>query len=168
MKWIGTGVAIAVCLCFAALLFLVLHPVQGWRAQVILSGSMRPTIAPGTLIFTRKQPEWTYREGDIITFHPPIKTGSLVTHRLTRVYLNAHSIRVFDTKGDANINGDGWQISPGSVVGRYRWGIPYVGYLLVWVKTPIGFLVFTLIFFFSAVLPELFFLWGELSKQKGG
>jgi signal peptidase len=147
-----------VFLCLAGLTVLSYRPVAGYRVQVIVSGSMEPAIKTGSLLLTRNPRPGSYVPGDIISFYPPSRERVLVTHRLLKVYQNASGVRVGETKGDANPVKDPWVISMGSVTGKGVVAVPYVGYLLRLLNTPLAFLVTTLVAFVYFVLPELTFL----------
>jgi len=107
-----------------------------WRTETVLSGSMRPGIQPGDVAILRQIPTTELRVGQIISFHPP-HAGYIVSHRVASI--NRHHGTWVTTKGDANNVADPW----GSVriTGHNVWIIsavvPSVGYLSVWVKTPV-------------------------------
>jgi signal peptidase len=137
----------------------------GWRGQIILSGSMQPSITAGSLILTKRLPQKDYQVGDVVTFFSRDRQKGLVTHRIIGLKNNQQGIPVMETKGDANTNGDPWQIGLGNIVGKEMVSIPYLGYLLSPVGTRLGFSVLAPLFFFIFVYPELIW-WVEVVKKR--
>lgn len=137
----------------------------GWRGQIILSDSMQPSITAGSLIFTKRLPQKDYQVGDVVTFFPRDSQKGLVTHRIVSLKNNQQGVPVMETKGDANTNGDPWQVGLGNIVGKEMVNIPYLGYILSPVGTRLGFLVLAPLFFFIFVYPELRWWVGVLRKR---
>jgi signal peptidase I len=160
-KWVNVGGFVllsGIFMVIAGLTVLSYIPLSGFQAQVILSGSMRPALRPGSVIITHSQPRGGYVAGDVVTFRIPDKVRTLVTHRVARAYQTDMGVPVIETKGDANSNGDPWVTSIGAVVGKEVVAIPLIGYALMMVKTQFGFLVFTLIFFVFFVYQEIIWI----------
>lgn len=111
-------------------LHLAVHP--------ILSGSMRPTFDPGSMIITRPIPLSRVKTGEILLFRPPGSNASFA-HRVIAVQ-GGPSHPIITTKGDANPVADPWraQLQGGSayqVVGE----VPKLGWLLaggiqIWIR----------------------------------
>jgi signal peptidase len=96
----------------------------------VLTGSMRPTYGPGSLVVTRPVPVDELRPGMIVLFVPPGE-HAVFAHRITSVS-GSPSRPVITTKGDANKADDPWHAqlattSVPEVVGT----VPDVGRLLV-------------------------------------
>ncbi|HET7487889.1 MAG TPA: signal peptidase I [Acidimicrobiales bacterium] len=72
----------------------------------VLSGSMRPTFGPGSLLVTRQVPVEDVRPGEVIVFHAPAGQGDYA-HRVTS--LTPADRPVVTTKGDANPAVDPWK-----------------------------------------------------------
>src|SRR4029077_3034604 len=70
--------------------------VAGLHVQTVLSGSMRPTVAPGDLAITQSVLIGSLRVGDVIVFVPPDEVRP-VLHRIA-----SRTGDVVTTKGDAN------------------------------------------------------------------
>jgi len=120
---------------------------------------MEPTIPVGSLILVQRVAPNLYKVGDIITFRPPAREHTLVTHRIIKIQENNYGAKEVITKGDANTNGDSWRSSLGSIVGKTVFSIPYIGYGVQIVKTEIGFLVFAAMSFMFLVAGEVYFIW---------
>ena len=148
-----------------ACLLLSADSLIGYRVLPVLSGSMEPAIPTGSLLVIRRQAPGSYRVGDAVAFRVPFRGNFLVAHRLTSLRISAEGVWTATTKGDANSNGDAWQISLGNIEGKAVAAIPYLGYPVAWAKTSFGFLAFVLLSFFACVLWEMRWLAETLGKQ---
>jgi len=141
-------------LCSALLSFIL--PFFGWRIEIVLSGSMEPAIPMGSIVVSRPVAPETIREGDIIMYSS-IGGKSLTTHRVDKVETE-HGIQ-FITKGDANNGADPNPVIPGQLAGLIVFHIPYLGYLIQFVKTPLGFAIALLIPAAVLIASEVYNLW---------
>ena len=98
---------------------------------VVLSGSMSPAVNTGDLIFISRTEPNLVKSGDIIAFS---KDGGIVTHRVVDVTENDGNV-MFKTKGDANEDPDLMAIASPTLVGKYVFGIPFVGRFVTFVRT---------------------------------
>jgi signal peptidase I len=114
-----------------------------WRTDTVLTGSMRPGIQPGDVEILRHEATGAIHVGQIVAFHPPHDQFT-VSHRVIGIH-HRHGLWI-TTKGDANNVPDPW----GSVrvLGSSAWVVtgvvPHVGYLSVWVRTPLPHLLLVL------------------------
>jgi signal peptidase I len=98
-------------------------------ARPVLSGSMRPTFAPGSVIVTGALPVSQIRAGDIIMFTPPGWSAS-VAHRVVSVS-GPVDHPVISTKGDANPVKDPWHARlNGTTVPEVVASVPWVGWAM--------------------------------------
>ncbi len=124
----------------------------------VASGSMRPTLNVGDLIVV--QGIWNASDlkaaprpvGDIVVFRSPRTEGELIVHRaVNKVYHNG--LWYIETEGDANGSTDVWtgsdtwqgMISEKILVGRVIGKVPLLGYVPLYIRTPIGFLVIAIL-----------------------
>jgi signal peptidase len=122
----------------AAALVVALYPrVTDGRALAVLSGSMRPGMAVGAMVFTEPVDPSTLAAGDVITFVRPNGQGELVTHRIVAVDASTGS-PLFTTQGDANDVADLDPVPASSVVGSPRWVVPELGRWASVVHSPKG------------------------------
>ncbi|MHB9088644.1 MAG: signal peptidase I [Thermoleophilia bacterium] len=133
-------------------------PVVGdYEPMIVLSGSMEPNLAVGGMVLVEKGIDPIDIDvGDVITFRTPSQNGenNYTTHRVTGIdYEN--DMRVFETKGDANEDVDSWVVPEDTVLGRASLSLPYVGYFVRYVKTPIGFLAFAVVPAFVVIVLEM-------------
>jgi signal peptidase I len=114
-----------------------------YRAYVVVSGSMEPTLPTGAVAFLQPVEANDILVDDIITFQHPDRPGDLVTHRVIG-FDESSSARFFLTKGDANGAPDSWRVPVGGSGWRLTFFMPFIGYVLSLVQSPggrIGFLV---------------------------
>jgi len=132
------------------------NAILGIQSFVVLSGSMEPNVSTGSVIYAK--PVQNYSKGDIIAFKQADRT---VTHRIVDV----KDTKTFVTKGDANTIADNDPVSSDKIIGKQVFFLPYVGRLIIFLKTPQGF--FPLIIFPITVFIVLEFwnLKKEIEKQ---
>lgn len=99
---------------------------SGWQALTVLTGSMRPTVAPGQVVLVSTVPVSTVRPGEVITFARPGRAGT-TTHRVVSIAPAAGGRLSVTTKGDANPGPETWQIADTGTVGRLRAALPAAG-----------------------------------------
>lgn len=155
MKKFIKGFVIVVVIFVGFILFALSHQIGGWRAFIVSSGSMEPTLQTGSLVVTKYTHPSILKKDDIITFIAPTKEKPLVTHRITTIS-QKKSLTTMKTKGDNNKNEDTWILAGGSVVGKSLFSIPYLGYLFNFTQTKIGILLFIL-------LPAIYIILDEIS-----
>ena len=85
-------------------------------------------------------------EGDIVVF-TRASDGEKVVHRVVEM-----TDEGVITRGDANRNDDGVSVTPDTLFARYIMHIPYLGYIYVFVRTPIGVVTIVALFIALAVL----------------
>lgn len=108
---------------------------------VVGGGSMEPAISRGSLIvLERIHEDDGVAPGDIVTVRAA--NGILVTHRVTRSISLAEGWHV-ELRGDANPTPDPVLVPTAAVVGRVAVSLPYVGYLVALLATPLGWLSVT-------------------------
>ena len=110
--------------------------------SVVRSGSMLPAIAKGDLIALKAPVINTLDVGDVIVFQAPPGYPSPMIHRIVDESVR-NDIVYFRTKGDNNPVADGFSIPETDVIAEYTGiRIPYLGYLVLFIQTPLGTIVF--------------------------
>ena len=99
----------------------------GFGMSVVLSGSMEPELSVGDMIIV--VPSDTYAIGDVVVFQ---SGRTAVVHRI----IGIEGEEVI-TQGDAN-NAPDDPISLSAVRGKVVFTVPFVGYLVNLIKTPLG------------------------------
>ncbi len=129
--WFGQVVAWAVIVAIAAVLAVaVLVPrIAGATPYTILTGSMRPSFPPGTLVVVKPIDADDIRSGDVITYQLESGKRRVVTHRVTKVGQSLRGDTIFTTRGDANDVADELPVMPVQVKGRLWYSVPYLGHV---------------------------------------
>ena len=111
--------------------FAVPQAVGADEGFVVLSGSMEPALSPGDVVIVDAAAP--VRVGDVITY----RTGGdsvPTTHRVV-----GERDGGYETKGDANENVDAGLVAPETIIGRTVLVIPFVGHVILWANTPVGY-----------------------------
>lgn len=126
------GAAAAALACAGTLLLATVLPVAfGWGSQIVLTGSMRPGIAPGDLVVSAPVAPALVRPGppgQVVVVDNPARPGTRLVHRVVR--RNADGS--FTTKGDANPSEDSAAVPEKNVRGMARLRTPKVGLPMLW------------------------------------
>jgi len=113
----------------ALIVALVLVPrLTGSTPYTVLTGSMRPSMPPGTTVVVRPVPFDQITVGDVITYQLRSGEPEVVTHRVVAVNVTQDGIRL-QTKGDANADPDAAPVREEQVRGVAWYWIPVVGYV---------------------------------------
>ena len=118
---------------------------------VVTSGSMAPSLSPGSVIIVT--PKQAYQEGDIVTFLLP--SHQRVTHRIIRTSSSQNGETLFFTKGDANTVPDREPLKISQIQGKVLFSIPFIGYLLVLLKDPLNLIALSSILFLGGIYSSL-------------
>jgi len=128
-------------------------PVWGMQSFVVLSGSMEPTLPVGSIVYTKKENE--YKVKDIVSFKV---NDTTITHRVMEVLSKPEGI-FYRVKGDANNGVDTDLVPASAVLGKGIDLFPFLGYIVVYLKTLPGFIA-------MIILPSLIFIGFELAAIK--
>ncbi|OTF03483.1 signal peptidase I [Halorubrum sp. SD612] len=120
---------------------------------VVLTASMTPAIAPGDVVIVAERDPTAVAEGDVVTFVRG--TGDVpVTHRVIDVVDDGGAL-AFETMGDANEGPDPGLVPAGSLVGVVTLTIPWIGYVVQFAGTQIGFVALVLLPFGLLAVTEV-------------
>ena len=125
---------------------------MGYTPVYVLSGSMEPAFSAGDMILITEKPE--YQVGDVVTYRMGAQT---VTHRII-----GEEDGQFQLQGDANNTPDIDLVDPVQIVGKQVAVIPYAGWLVSFLRTPVGMAVLVIIGFLLIEIPYWF------GKKEGG
>lgn len=118
---------------FAMLCTTILVPkIAGARPYSVLTGSMRPTYPPGTLIVVKPQDTASIKAGDVITYQLRSGQADVVTHRVIEVTKGPDGQPGFFTQGDANTVADEPLVRSVQVRGVLWYSVPYLGFVNTW------------------------------------
>lgn len=130
------------------------------QSFVVLSGSMAPKFPTGSIVYSKAIS--SYNINDVITFKND--SGQIVTHRITKI-LKENSNVVYQTKGDANKIVDSTLVPQKNILGKIVFFVPYVGYLIDILKTPLGISLFIILPATMFIVYEIWNIKKEIEKQ---
>ena len=101
----------------------------GATPYTVLTGSMRPTMAPGSLVVIKPIEAAELKVGDAITYQIRSGESEVVTHRIMSIAQTLGGETIFTTQGDANPHPDEKPVKAGQIRGVVWYSIPFAGYL---------------------------------------
>lgn len=114
---------------------------------------MNPSINEGSITIVKRMDG--YEVGDIISYYAQINDQEeIITHRIVQIGGN-----VYVTKGDANLGFDKPIILPRLIIGKVIMIIPYLGYIISFVKSTLGLWI-------SIIVPAILIIYVELIKME--
>jgi len=151
------NIVFAILLLVALLVLISLLPIKNnYKLYSVMSGSMEPTIGVGSMIIS--QPVSNYHVDNIITYQNLESTNQTTTHRIVEITEEDGATRYY-TKGDANDGIDGNYITDDKIIGKYLFNIPYLGYLIGYIKTLPGLVLII-------IIPATIIIYEEVKKIK--
>jgi len=159
-------------LCLIAVFLIIsILPITGnFKILTVLSGSMEPSIHTGSVVIVKSAPsassgQATYKIGDVITFGLGTKTPT--THRIQDIKVQAGQ-ETYITKGDANKTPDAKEITRKDIIGKVRFSIPLLGYVVSFVRKPLGFMILIIVPAIAIIMDEVKKIYTELKTKKQG
>jgi len=129
---------------------------------VVLTASMTPAIAPGDVVIVAERDPTAIAEGDVITFMRGTSEVP-VTHRVIDV-VDAGGTLAFETMGDANEGPDPGLVPAGNLVGAVTLTIPWIGYVIQFAGTGVGFVALVVLPFGLLAVTEI---WSLVRGREG-
>jgi signal peptidase len=126
--WRSISVALLLTTLGLTVVLLVVPKLVGGVPITILSGSMRPTMPPGTVIVVRPVEPQRIRIGDVVTYQATSDKPMLVTHRVTEVTRSPEGRLGFTLQGDNNDAPDE-PVRPEQIRGRVIYAVAYFGWV---------------------------------------
>lgn len=133
---LGVAVVIAVVLAVPS--------AAGYRSLTVLTGSMQPTLEPGSVVVDEVISPTEARIGDIVTFTDPENPDRLITHRLKAARVEGDTARMV-TRGDANDAPERWSVPVDGEIGRVIVNVPKLGHVQALAGTRSGYLVLMIV-----------------------
>lgn len=153
-----------VVIVLLGLLSLLVASNSPWRTPykpfVVLSGSMRPTIMEGSVVFVQRGFQ-QLKVKDVVTFIRPDNPRDNVTHRIVE-----ETNLGYKTQGDANNAPDGWTVRKEAVWGKVVFTLPYLGYVLTFSRTKPGVILLIALPLSIIILDEIRVILNELRKRR--
>lgn len=108
-----------------------------YRTLTVLTGSMRPSAPPGSVVVVTPIPLSQVRPGMVLTYQIPVLDHRVVTHRVVTVKDQGTTHPTITTKGDANGAPDPWEATlGGGPAWQERFALPHVGALVQALRSP--------------------------------
>jgi signal peptidase len=130
---------------------------------------MSPTINVGDLVLARGVEPSSVNVGDIVVFNVPSPYDRIypspIIHRVVEK-IDLNGTLYFKTKGDNNPSEDPWLLPAGNVVGVYAWRIPYMGYPILFLRSPYGLALVVVLALLPLVKPMIGRLGGGGLERK--
>ena len=151
------NIILAIIIFLGLLLLVSFLPMKNnFRILAVTSGSMQPAIKVGSIVVV--QPIKNYKVGDIISFNSGVTKKDNTTHRIVEIKGSGNN-QTYVTKGDANKTNDQKEVPISKVIGKKIFTIPFVGYLLVYIKTLPGLILLI-------IIPATIIIYDEFTKIK--
>lgn len=172
-KWTSNIFFIFLLLISAALLFSILQAknnpgqvpnILGYKALTVLTGSMEPKLKPGDLVILQSIDPVAVKIDDVITYKNTQNT--MVTHRVVDLNVKEGET-LFETKGDANNVKDAELVQSEQLVGSLLFSIPIAGYLVNFLKSPMGLILLMILPFLYLSIGVFNILFNNKKKQDG-
>ncbi|ALV44580.1 hypothetical protein MB46_02645 [Arthrobacter alpinus] len=112
----------------SALIVIVIPMATGSHTYTVLTSSMAPKYAPGTLMVVKPAAADSLRVGDVITYQIESGKPAVISHRITAVEATQTGEQVFITKGDNNSLEDAEAVHEVQIKGKLFYAVPYVGF----------------------------------------
>jgi signal peptidase len=156
-------VVAALVLIAAALLASVLPRLLGFGTLAVMSGSMGREAPTGSLVLGREKARDEVARGDVIVARRRSAAGleqAPVLHRVVSLRREDGRV-VVRMKGDANATVDPapYELPPTVLAKEYA--IPLLGYLVGFIKAPIGFLLVIALPAIALAASTLYRIWGQ-------
>jgi len=155
------GLVVVSVLVFRAVLIAALR--TDYPLHTPISSSMEPTLNIGDLLIVQGVANAADihadpANGDIIIFRKPTNPNEFIVHRaIEKTWDSAEKKYYFRTKGDNNRAPDQpFSFPPvpeDYVIGKVIWRIPFLGYIKIFLGTPVG-IILTVILFVILIFLE--------------
>lgn len=122
--------------------------ILGYKAYIINTNSMEPTIKVGDIVIIKKNKPEMLNQGDVITF---TQNGEVITHRITKIEESENNTR-YITKGDNNNTEDSFNVTYQDIIGEEVLIIPYLGKIMEKLDSKIILLIVILIILIYAFI----------------
>ena len=140
-RHLGSRVHVAVealvLVCLGLAVLVVVGTAFDWcQLDVVLSGSMAPTLRPGDVLLAVSEPDSQVSAGQVLAFHPPYDPSIVVVHRIIQVVHHGDKVEI-RTQGDDNNTPDQWTaILEGKSAWKVSWVLPSAGFVAIWATYP--------------------------------
>ncbi len=148
------NVILAIIILFGLVIAFSMLPFKGnYKLYAVMSGSMSPKIRTGSIVVVK--PITEYKVGDVVTYKTSGSTDK-TTHRIVEIQ-TVNNEKVAITRGDANNAPDTKPVKASQIVGKEYFSIPCLGYVLQYIKTPVGLILII-------IIPAVIIIYEEFRK----
>lgn len=123
------GASVLLFVIALAALLIVMPKATGSIPLTVLTSSMEPGFAPGTLIIVRPVDPNDLKLEDVITYQMQPGRPGVITHRIIAINSSSSGDRTFELKGDNNSAADVEAVSAEQIQGRLWYSVPIMGYV---------------------------------------
>jgi len=134
LRLVGNVVMVLTVAVFLA--FVITSIFLGWKINPVLGYAMSPAFNVGDVAVIETVDLRSISVGDVIMYNSP-QDGEPTAHRVVEIEVTDHGL-VFRTKADSNENIDTYVLHPEDITGRYKFQIPMLGHVAIFVKSPLG------------------------------
>jgi signal peptidase len=131
LHFVGVGLSaglLALMIALAAAV-IVIPALVGGVPLTVLTGSMEPTLPPGTLVVVRPTPVQDIRVGSVLTYQIRSGEPDVVSHRVLSRSVSTDGTTAFITTGDNNDSADATPVTPAQIKGTVWYSVPLLGYV---------------------------------------
>ena len=136
-----------------------------FKFLTVMSGSMEPRIKLGSVVVVAKRAD--YNVDEVVTFRSGEFPSQTITHKIITAESREDGKKVFTTKGESNNDADSQKIGKESIVGKVIFVVPYIGFLVGFIKTPAGSTLLIIIPGVLFIANEIINIRTELTKISG-
>ncbi|HTM84796.1 MAG TPA: signal peptidase I [Mycobacterium sp.] len=131
LHFVGVGLSVGLLGLMIALAaaVIVIPALVGGVPLTVLTGSMEPTLPPGTLVVVRPTPVQDIRVGSVLTYQIRSGEPDVVSHRVLSRSVSTDGTTTFITKGDNNDSPDANPVTPAQIKGTVWYSVPLLGYV---------------------------------------
>lgn len=123
------------------------YDVLGYRAFIVMSGSMESTINTTDIVITKQQQD-NFKIGDIIAF----QDNSVVTvHRIVDISTNGEEV-LYETKGDNNNTADQKKVKSSEIKGKVVYRISKMGKVILFIHSHILIFIFIIVLIIIGII----------------
>jgi signal peptidase len=131
---LGLGWGLLGLVAGLGVLVIGLPAATGSTPLTVLTGSMEPTLPPGTLVIVKPTAPQDIRLGDVLTYQIRPGKPEVVSHRVVEVRSISDGSVEFLTKGDNNGAVDPAPVTAAQIKGTIWYSVPWVG----WASIAVG------------------------------
>lgn len=131
LHWFGQLTAWLIIIALVAVLAaaVVVPRISGATPYSILTGSMKPSFPPGTLVVVKPIDTEDIAIGTVVTYQLNSGKPTVVTHRVVGMVRSPDGALRFRTQGDANDAPDRELVRPVQIKGAFWYDVPSLGYV---------------------------------------